>query len=115
MGDFVVNFFESLGYVYFVSQCINRNEKYKLLHSYFLFIASLVILTVSSYLTHIDQITLFLITSLFGSLILIFTLSPVPAWFLLTFIDALSFTGASISGPDPSTSKSRADNSAFSS
>ena len=54
MGDFVVNFFESLGYVYFVSQWINRNEKYKLLHSYFLFIASLVILTVSSYLTHID-------------------------------------------------------------
>ena len=64
MGDFVVNFFESLGYVYFVSQWINRNEKYKLLHSYFLFIASLVILTVSSYLTHIDQISLFLINAI---------------------------------------------------
>ena len=64
MGDFVVKFFESLGYVYFVSQCINRNEKYKLLHSYFLFIASLVILTVSSYLTHIDQISLFLINAI---------------------------------------------------
>ena len=64
MGDFVVNFFESLGYVYFVSQCINRNEKYKLLHSYFLFIASLAILTVPSYLTHIDQISLFLINAI---------------------------------------------------
>ena len=64
MGDFVVNFFESLGYVYFVSQCINRSEKYKLLHSYFLFIASLAILTVSSYLTHIDQISLFLINAI---------------------------------------------------
>lgn len=64
MGDFVVNFFESLGYVYFISQWINRNEKYKLLHSYFLFIASLVILTVSSYLTHIDQISLFLINAI---------------------------------------------------
>ncbi len=64
MGDFVVNFFESLGYVYFVSQCINRNEKYKPLHTYCLFIASLAILTVSSYLTHIDKISLFLINAI---------------------------------------------------
>ena len=61
MGDFIINFFESLGYIYFVSQCINRNEKYKPLHSYCLFMASLAILTVSSYFTHIDQISLFLI------------------------------------------------------
>lgn len=64
MGDFVVNFFESLGYVYFVSQCINRNEKYKPLHSYCLFMLSLAILTVSSYFTHIDQISLFLINAI---------------------------------------------------
>lgn len=64
MGDFVVNFFESLGYVYFVSQCINRNEKYKPLHSYCLFMLSLVILTVSSYFTTIDQISLFLINAI---------------------------------------------------
>ena len=64
MGDFVVNFFESLGYVYFVSQCINRNEKYNPLHSYCLFMLSLVILTVSSYFTTIDQISLFLINAI---------------------------------------------------
>ena len=64
MGDFVVNFFESLGYVYFVSQCINRTEKYKPLHSYCLFMLSLVILTVSSYFTTIDQISLFLINAI---------------------------------------------------
>lgn len=64
MGDFIINFFESLGYIYFVSQCINRNEKYKPLHSYCLFMASLAILTVSSYFTHIDQISLFLINAI---------------------------------------------------
>lgn len=64
MGDFVVNFFESLGYVYFVSQCINRNGKYKPLHSYCLFMLSMAILTVSSYFTHIDQISLFLINAI---------------------------------------------------
>ena len=64
MEGFIINFFETLGYVYFVSQYINTNEKYKPLHSYFLFISSLVILTVSSYLTNIDQISLFIINAI---------------------------------------------------
>lgn len=64
MTDFIINFFESLGYVYFISHYIHTNHKYKPIHTYFLFIASIAILTASSFFTEIDQISLFVINAI---------------------------------------------------
>ena len=64
MTDFIINFFESLGYVYFISHYIHTNHKYKPIHTYVVFTASVAILTASSFFTEIDQISLFVINAI---------------------------------------------------
>lgn len=90
MENTIVNLLESIGYVYFIINYININQKYKHIYSYILFICSFIILTTSSYISNIDQISIFIINSI--AFIMCYRYSDNSIFeiiFLLLFVETL--------------------------